>query len=132
MRLFMGIPESETVRESSITNTIVDTNSCISGSSIGTNAGSTGFIRNSVLNNVRAKYIEADNCILMNVTADRIIAKNGVIVYNVIDDGASEDCSLSNLDEKKVVVGVFNELGVQTIIRSHLDTDGGNIYSYLH
>ena len=104
----------------------------MSGSFIGSESGPVGFVRNSVLNNVRCKYIEADNCILMNVTADRIIAKGGNIVYNLIDDGVTQGSSLSLLDEKKVVVGVFNESGVQTVITSDMDTDGGLLLFYLN
>ena len=125
MRLFMGISDNELVRESVLTNTFVDQNSCVSGSVIGNESGAPGFVRNSVLNNVRCKYIEADNCILMNVTADRIVAKGGNIIYNLIDDGVTPGSSLSALEEKKVVVGVFDEKGTQTIMTSDMDTDGG-------
>ena len=45
-----------------------------------------GSVRNSVLSNVRCNYIEAEGCIMVNVTADSIIAKPGSIIYNIVDD----------------------------------------------
>jgi hypothetical protein len=44
----------------------------------------TGYVRNSVLSNVRCKYIEAEGCVLINVTAERIVAQPGSIIYNYI------------------------------------------------
>lgn len=37
-----------------------------------------------MLSNVRCKYIEAEGCVLINVTAERIIARPGSIIYNYI------------------------------------------------
>ena len=45
-----------------------------------------GTVKNSVLCNVKCKYIDADGCILINVTAESIVAKPGSIVYNIIDE----------------------------------------------
>lgn len=39
-----------------------------------------------MLSNVRCNYIEADGCIMVNVTADSIIARPGSIIYNIVDD----------------------------------------------
>jgi hypothetical protein len=44
----------------------------------------TGYVRSSVLSNVRCKYIEAEGCVLINVTAERIVAQPGSIIYNYI------------------------------------------------
>lgn len=44
----------------------------------------TGFVRNSVLTNVRCRHIEAEGCVLINVTADSIIARPGSIIYNYV------------------------------------------------
>jgi hypothetical protein len=91
-------------------------------------SGPHGFIKKSVLSNVRCKYIEAEDCVLINVTAEKIFAKPGSIIYNVLDD--SNLPSLINegsmqLNEKEVVVGVFNSDGEQLLIKSHTDIDGG-------
>lgn len=87
-------------------------------------SGNPGFVRNSVLSNVRCNYIEAENCVLINVTADRIIAKPFSILYNLLDRAV--DATLQ-LNEKDIIVGVFDNDGNQAIIRSHADTDGGKI-----
>ena len=39
---------------------------------------------NSVLSNVRCKYIDAVDCVLINVTAERIVAAPGSIIYNYV------------------------------------------------
>jgi hypothetical protein len=63
------------------------------------------------------------------------------IAYNVIDEGKLEETptpagsmkssqQLLELQEKDVIVGVFDHDGNQSIIRSHMDTDGGkNLFS---
>ena len=92
----------------------------------------TGFVRNSVVSNVRCKYIEAEGCVLINVTAERITAKPGSIIYNFVQGNNSNSGSSDNNDNLvavtaagDVIVGVFAEDGAQTVIRSHIDTDGG-------
>jgi hypothetical protein len=90
-------------------------------------------VKNSVLSNVRCKYIEADHCVLINVTAEKIIMKPYSIAYNVVDDKQSPTIipeGLLRLEEKDVVVGVFDATGKQLMIRSHMDTDGGNALSF--
>ncbi len=124
MRLFLGM--NELVRNSQITNTNVDDVSCVSSSIIPSEGAPAGHIRNSVLSNVRCKYIEADNCVLINVTAERIIAKSGSIIYNLIDlEGNSSELHLT---DKEVRVGVFSDDGSQAVVRSHLETDGGKVW----
>ena len=93
------------------------------------NRSEVGFIRNSTLSNVRCKYIEAENCVLINVTAERIIAKSGSIIYNYIHDGhESKDKVVLEAKEKDVIVGIFDEAGRQLVVRSHLDIDGGKVW----
>lgn len=145
MRLFMGIPDGDLVTNSTITNTAVDGTSCIFGSTIGSEryissssffipflmnicgylatSASTGRIQNCVLNNVRCKHIDAVNSILINVTAESIVARGQNIVYNFIDESAIPP--LLNMEEKAVLVGVFSDKGEQCVIRSDMDTDGG-------
>lgn len=94
-----------------------------------TDRNELGFIRNSTLSNVRCKYIEAENCVLINVTAERIIAKSGSIIYNYIhDDHESKDKVILEAKEKDVIVGIFDEEGRQLVVRSHLDIDGGKVW----
>ena len=85
-------------------------------------------MRSSVLSNVRCNYIEAEGCVLINVTADRIIAKPGSIIYNYTHSDAEGSGETVSTADGDVIVGVFAEDGSQTIIRSHLDTDGGKVW----
>lgn len=78
-----------------------------------------------MLNNVRCKYIDASNSILINITAERIVARGENIAYNLIDESVGTTTPLLDLEEKTVLVGVFNNDGEQCIIRSDMDTDGG-------
>eukprot|EP01035_Chromulina_nebulosa_P025911 gene25911-33866_t len=128
MRLFMGIPESSLVVDSNVTNTDIDGNSCLFGSIVGSEGKPTGRIQNCVLNNVRCKYIDASNSILINITAERIVARGENIAYNLIDESVGTTTPLLDLEEKTVLVGVFNNDGEQCIIRSDMDTDGGKAW----
>lgn len=64
---------------------------------------------------------------LINVTAERIIAKPWSIIYNVLDDNSNTVVKegVLQLDDKQVVVGVFNDSGNQFIMKSTTDIDGG-------
>lgn len=94
-------------------------------------SGAKGHIRNCALSNVRCRYIEAENAVLINVTADRIIAKAGSIIYNVIGDSSSHGSSDIILNEQEVLVGVFDDSGEHFRMRSHLETDGGKAWEVL-
>ena len=126
MRLFLGVDER--VRHSTLINTEVDDESVVSSSIIGSAEGPSGFIRNCVISNVRCKHIEAEGCLLINVTADRIIAKPGSILYNLIDTEGASNGGLLSAAEKEVRVGVFNDVGEQAIVRSSLNIDGGKAW----
>lgn len=128
MRLFFGLSETELVRGSTIVNTEVDSSSCVSSSFLGSVSSAQGFVKNSVLSNVRCKYIEAENCVLINVTADRIIARPNSILYNVRVNGEETVKNELRLEEKDVLVGVFDGDAKQSLIRSHMDTDGGKAW----
>lgn len=134
MRKFLGMEEQTgCVRDSEVINTSIDDISCVSSSWLGSNSEgeTTGFVRNSVLSNVRCKHIEADGCVLINVTAECVIARPGSIIYNILDDknsaGLIENGTLK-VGEKDVIVGVFDEAGMQSVMRSNLDTDGGKAW----
>jgi hypothetical protein len=107
-------------------HTQVDSASCLSSAVVGSSSAE-GFVRNSVLSNVRCNYIEAEGCVLVNVTADRIIAKPGSIIYNFVqtDDAAAETAA------GDVIAGVFSEDGAQLVMRSNMATDGGNVAFFL-
>jgi cytoskeletal protein CcmA (bactofilin family) len=118
MRLFFGIEGGSRVASSDIGSKVtVDNASCISASTVG-----SGTISRSVLSNVRCNSIDADGCVLINVTADRIVAKPGSVLYNVVDSG-----SLS-LEEGAVLAGVFAESGSQLVVTSSISTDGGKVW----
>lgn len=111
----------------------------------------SGYVRNSVLSNVRCNYIEAEDCVLINVTADYIRARPGSILYNTLyDESVPVFCDHSaksvspspsakileggyparsnkgfSLGKNQVMVGIFNNAGEQAIIRSDMETDGG-------
>jgi hypothetical protein len=127
MRKFFGFSENSRIRDSYIIKTSIDSQSCISSCHLGTQQShqvSCGQVKNSVLCNVRCKYIDVDGCILVNVTADRIYARPGCIVYNVIDESAEG----LDLIHEQVLAGVFTDDGNQLVIRSNTKIDGGKAW----
>jgi hypothetical protein len=131
MRKFFGLPDTSRIRDSSIIKTTIDSSSCISSSHLGTqgggrngSGGSCGTVKRSVLCNVRCKYIDAEDAILIGVTADRIFARPGCIIYNIIDE--SEDGL--DLNHGQVLAGVFSDDGSQLVMRSTTTIDGGKAW----
>lgn len=108
---------TSTTSDSPSVNSTVDSRSIISSSVI-----NGGRINNSILTNVKCNYIESDGSVLINVVADKIYAKNGTILYNLIGD---KDHPSFSTEENDVVVGILNEDGEQLIIKSSLLIDGG-------
>lgn len=120
MRLFLGIKEGDYCVNSSVEGTNVDSSRIFASTLSG------GTVKGSVLVNVRCNYIEAEDCVLMNVTGDRIIAKKGSVIYNVAD---KEGALLSaGLVDGSVVTGVFSSDGSQTVIQSQMEIDGGKAW----
>lgn len=117
MRLFYGLDEHQIV-DSTLQGTAVSEGSCVSASQL-----TGGFIKGSALTGVRAHYIEAEEAILVNVTADRIIAGKGSIVYNVV----APDNSLT-VAPGQVLAGVFSDDGSYHIVRSDISIDGGKAW----
>ncbi len=78
-------------------------------------------MKNSVLCNVRCNYIEAEGCILINVTADSIIAKPGSVIYNIVDDNGDG----LDVSHGQVLAGVFSSDGQQMLMKSSTHIDGG-------
>lgn len=126
MRRFFGLPDASRIRDSSIIKTTIDSSSCISSSHLGTQGSKTscGNVKRSVLCNVRCKYIDAEDSILIGVTADRIFARPGCIIYNIIDE--SEDGL--DLNHGQVLAGVFSDDGSQLVMRSTTTIDGGKAW----
>ena len=117
MRKFYGIDSSNRSKSSDTGTTTVDDLSCISSSSV-----SSGTVKNSLLSNVRCNHIDVDGCVLINVTANSIVAKQGCIVYNIAD-GTPDGISIT---EKVVLAGVFSEDGTHKRMESSTDIDGGS------
>lgn len=86
---------------------------------------SKGYIRSSVLCNVRCNYIDVEGCVLINVTAKRIIARPGCIIYNVIDD-TEEGIDLA---AGQVMAGVISSDGSLLRMQSLTTIDGGKAWS---
>ena len=64
-----------------INDTKVDATSCVCSSEL-----MAGNVESSALVNVTAGHVTAKNCLLVNVTAKKIVAEEGAIAYNVVDD----------------------------------------------
>jgi hypothetical protein len=124
MRLFFGLSSSR-VRDSAVVKTDVDNTSCLSSCHIGkVGRKHCGSIKNSVLCNVKCNNIDADGCILINVTADSIIAKPGSVIYNIVDD-STEGLDVNN---GQVLAGVFSPDGSQMLMKSTTNIDGGRAW----
>ena len=116
MRTFYGIDSANRSKASETGTTSVDGLSCIFSSSV-----LSGTVKNSLLSNVRCNHIDVDGCVLINVTANSIVAKQGCIVYNIADGSADG----INITEKVVLAGVFSEDGTHKRMESSTDIDGG-------
>ena len=115
MRKFYDIPLG--TQESSC-GASLDGASCVSKCNIG-----SGSITGSVLMAVDAECVEADDAILVGVSAGgKVVAPKGAIVYNVTAPG---DLILT---EKDVHVGVFDTKGTMKLMRSASDVDGGKAW----
>lgn len=137
LRMFFGITEGTKIQDSEVHNTDIDSNSCVSSCHLGdgsvpssTRDASSGFVRNSVLSNVRCNHIEAENCVLINVTADHIYANGDSITYNYVAPPPTDSLSTDAAGHVKaakgdVTVGVFDEAGEQLIMASAIHHDGG-------
>ena len=118
MREFFGIDSAKRSKDSTLGSTSVDELSCISSSSIG-----GGSVKNCLLSNVKCNHIDAEGCVLINVTADRIVARQGCIMYNITDDTHDGLCITAG----QVLVGVFAKDGTHTRMSSSISTDGGTV-----
>lgn len=82
-----------------------------------------GTVAHSVLSGVCAREVNADGSILINVTAHSISAPR-CVVYNV----TSDDAEGLILEEGAVLVGVLLPSGEKVVMRSNLETCGGDAW----
>ncbi len=115
-REFLGVPVGRRARAEVGEGVGVDEESVLSAVQV-----KGGTIAKSVLTNVSAIAVEAQGAVLVNVTARKVVAGRGAVLYNVVDD--SEEGLV--LGEKEVLVGVFDEAGKQQQMASHAERDGG-------
>jgi len=125
LKLFFGLTGS-TVRNSNLVNTSYDDTSIISSSALGSEGTGSGAIKASIVSNVHSKFIDAEGAILINVTAERIIAKPGSIVYNIIDSSVGGPGLV--VEAGQVLAGVFSNDGTQHVVKSTISIDGGKAW----
>eukprot|EP00639_Heterosigma_akashiwo_P010511 CAMPEP_0206371430 /NCGR_PEP_ID=MMETSP0294-20121207/6475_1 /ASSEMBLY_ACC=CAM_ASM_000327 /TAXON_ID=39354 /ORGANISM="Heterosigma akashiwo, Strain CCMP2393" /LENGTH=385 /DNA_ID=CAMNT_0053818549 /DNA_START=351 /DNA_END=1504 /DNA_ORIENTATION=+ len=128
LRRFLGVRSR--VRRAQLRDVEVDAGSVVQACALG-----RGSVRSSVLAHVRCDHVEAEYCILINVTAKSIKAPPGSLIYNVIDE-SQEGIDLA---EGGVLAGVMREDDTQLLVRSMTHIDGGkswhesvegNLYSF--
>lgn len=115
-RAFLGVPESRRTHAKIAEVVDVDPWSVISAARV-----DEGTIKQSVLTNVSAVSVEAEGAVLVNVTARKVVAGRGAVLYNVVDE--SEEGLV--LGPKEVLVGVFDAHGKQQLMTSSFENDGG-------
>jgi hypothetical protein len=127
MRSFFGAGDALVSGDSTVARTSVDAASLLTSCQLGGGeraASSSSSVKASVLCNVRCRHIDAEGCILVNVTAERIVARPGSIVYNVVDDSKGG----LDLAASQVMAGVFSDDGGQLVMRSTTAVDGGKAW----
>lgn len=118
MRQFFGISEGDNTKYSEIgADAQVDAGSNVTASIV-----NSGSVRGSVLTNVKCNSIDAENCILVNVTANKIVAKPGSIIYNVVSTGTV------TAEADDIQAGVTAEDSSQFIMKSKMTIDGGKAW----
>jgi len=119
LRQFLGLPADAHQLDSTVTAD-VDGVSYIFKSKLG-----GGSVKDSLVANVAAASVEADGAIIVNCASPKSIqAGKGAILYNLIDE--SGDGIVVGPGE--VVVGVTDESGVTTQLKSRTDIDGGKAW----
>ena len=122
MRRFYGIGPDRGLGASAVDAAAVAVSggACVCASALG-----AGAVDGSVLMNVCALDVQATGAVLVNVTARKIRAAKGAVLYNVIDD-SEEGIDLGPGD---VRVGVFDADGAAYIMNSNQDDhDGGQVW----
>lgn len=116
LRQFMGITDN--VMESELGSTDVDESSRVFGCTI----KEGGFIKGSAMAGVTAKIVEAEGAIIVNCVAPKIVAGKGSILYNLISD---EEIIA---EAGAIIVEVMEESGDKYILKSDMNTCGGNAW----
>lgn len=118
MKQFFGVPEGGSMIKGSTLHSedIADNSSSINASII-----KAGKVSKSVVSCVKTNNINAEDCILINVTANSIIAAPGSIVYNVVADEIV-------VKEGEVMCGVTAADSTQIIMNSKMSIDGGKAW----
>lgn len=82
-----------------------------------------GSVVDSVCTSVTTPSLQVEGCLLMNVTAKKVVGKN-CIVYNVVDE--SEEGLV--LPEGTVLTNVFMPGQPKLVMQSTVTTDGGTVF----
>jgi len=115
LREFLQITTRNT-QESAVS---VDKHSVVLGCSL-----KTGKIKESVCSTVTCDDLDVEGCVLINVSAKKIKARNAVI-YNVVET-SDEGIDMSKGGE--VRADVFMPKVDKVVLRSSLETDGGKVW----
>lgn len=119
LRQFFGLPAATHQLDSTV-KAEVDGVSYIFKSKLG-----GGSVKESLVANVAAASVEADGAIIVNCASPKSIqAGKGAILYNLIDE--SGDGIVVGPGE--VIVGVTDESGITTRLKSRSDIDGGKAW----
>ena len=111
-RTFLEIPSR--VNASEIGAATADDGSLVQGCQF-----MSGSVADSIACNVYAEHVEAEGAILINVTARKVIAKPGSVVYNVVDDSADG----IRVEENIACVGVWDEEGASFLMKTDATED---------
>ena len=76
------------------------------------------------MSSVKADSVQIDGALLINVSAKKISAAPGSVVYNVKD--SSVEGITVGADE--VLCGIFNEAGNSSVVKSAQSIDGGKAW----
>ena len=119
LRSFLGIDDATTEFESTTGNgTIAD--SYVFMSKLG-----DGSVQDSLLSRVAAPMIQANGAIVVNCASTKSITSGkGSILYNIIDSTGEGIVA----EDGEVVVGVTDETGTTSLLRSRMDVDGGKAW----
>ncbi|CAM9751999.1 unnamed protein product [Chrysoparadoxa australica] len=120
LRTFLSVPQQgEEPNQCDLGDAEVDKASVLSRCHL-----RSGSVTRSVLSGVKCQYVEANECILINVTARRVVAPPGSLIYNVTDTSESGLC----LPQAGVMVGLPSERGQSQLLFSSQGIDGGKAW----